>query len=438
MASRPDSRPDPRPGPRPDRRPDPRALALDVLNGTLGPDRLPAEALFDRHPATALLSARDRAFARLLYTTCLRHLRALDAAIAPLLERRPKELERLDLLRLGAVQLLLLETPPHAAVMETVALARRRAPRAAGLVNAVLRKLVGTALPAVEEVPEWLLACWRRAYGDDTAASMARAVLRRPPLDLTCPNDPDGLAARLGGRRLGAASVRTERHGAITEIEGYEAGTWWVQDVAAASIVPLLGDLAGRRALDLCAAPGGKTAQLVAAGAEVTAVDRDARRMAVLRGNLERLGMTARTIVADAGGLDDLGRFDVVLLDAPCTATGTIRRHPDILRHRRPGDMAAMLPVQARLLDAALDRLAPGGVLLYAVCSLQPEEGPEQIDLLVQRCRDLEARPIDRARLHGLPFRDAGAGRLQSLPCDLAEEGGLDGFFVACLSRPAG
>ena len=414
-----------------------RELALDVLDATLGRSPRPAEAVFDSHAALPRLSARDRAFARLLYVSCLRHLRALDSALSGPVQRQPKNLTLRNILRLGVAQLLLLDTPPHAAIKETVDLAKRRSPRGAGLVNAALRRLVGTVLPATDEIPAWLLDGWVRTYGAGTGRALGDAQLIEPPLDVTCPCERDQWASRLGGEPIGPASIRLGTAGAISALAGYDEGAWWVQDVAAASIVPLLGDLAGKRVLDIGAAPGGKTAQLCHAGAMVTAVEKAPGRAARLKVNMHRLGLEPEIVTGDVADLAEMAPFDAVLLDAPCTATGTIRRHPDIMRNREPAHVARMAEVQKRLLEAAYRRLAPGGLLLYAVCSLEAEEGPEQMEWVRKELSGLALEAIEPERLAGLPVRQDEPHQMRTLPCDLVAKGGMDGFFAALMRRMA-
>ena len=379
------------------------------------------------------LEPRDRGFARALYGLTLRHLGEIDAGLAPYLRRKPP-LPLLNVLRVGVCQIRLLRTPAHAAVGETVALAP---PGGRGLVNAVLRRLA-TAEPAdldpvALNTPSWLRARWERTYGGGTARAVMAAHLLEPPLDLSVKADHALWAERLGGRLLPNGTVRLEGGGAVEALPGFEEGAWWVQDVAASLPARILGDVRGRRVLDLCAAPGGKTAQLAAAGAAVTAVERDPARLALLRANLARVGLDAETAAADALAYEPAEPFPFVLLDAPCTATGTVRRHPDIPWTRRPDDVGRIAARQGPLLDAALRLLAPGGVLAYAVCSLEPEEGELQIEAALGRHPGLRRCPIGRNDLGGLPLTPTAGGDLRTLPCDMADEGGMDGFFVARL-----
>jgi 16S rRNA (cytosine967-C5)-methyltransferase len=348
-----------------------------------------------------------------------------------------------DLLRLATAQLLFLGTPPHAAVATAVDLASLIGQgHYKGLANAVLRRvaaegpdrLAGQDAPRLA-TPDWLWESWRAAYGEATARAIAEAHLAEPPLDLSVRGEPDPWAERLGGVVLPTGSVRLAHAGPVAQLPGYADGQWWVQDAAATLPARLLGAVAGRRVADLCAAPGGKTAQLAAAGAQVAAVDLSERRLARVGGNLDRLGLSAELIAADAAAWTPDAPFEAVLLDAPCTATGTIRRHPDIPHLKRPADMAEMAALQGRLLDNAVRLLAPGGLLVYATCSLQPEEGEAQIDRLLADGAPVEPVPVAADELPGLPAALADRGTVRTLPCHWPEFGGLDGFFIARLRK---
>ncbi|HZA67101.1 MAG TPA: transcription antitermination factor NusB [Geminicoccaceae bacterium] len=418
-----------------------RGVALDVLDRVLGEAR-PLDDTFAGHPALARLDGRDRAFARLLVTVTLRRLGQIDAVLDHFLHTRPKAIRVHDLLRLGAAQLLFLETPAHAAVAESVALCAGRHGSAKGLINAVLRRVahegkehIARQAAARLNTPDWLWQSWCEAYGEARARAIAEVHLAEPPLDLSVKSDPGLWAARLCAEHLYGATIRRQSGGAIEDLPGYAEGAWWVQDAAAALPARLLGAIAGRTVLDLCAAPGGKTAQLAAAGAEVIAIEQSERRAARLRANLERLRLDARIEIADARAWHPARPVDGVLLDAPCTATGTIRRHPDIAWHKMPDDVRQMAVLQRQLLDAALAMLAPGGVLVYASCSLQPEEGLEVIEQALGRGLPIARAPVGASELCGLPIEATASGDVRTLPTDLAGRGGLDGFFIARLRR---
>lgn len=433
----------PRPAPA-----DARRVALEVLDRILGEDSRPFDEAFQGHPALERLATRDRAFARLLVTTVLRRLGQLDRAVLPLLRYRPRSDAVTNMLRLGAAQLLFLGTPPHAAVAETVRLAQLRHPRDVPLLNAVLRKVAAEGRErlagqdeAALNTPRWLLEGWAAAYGEATARAIALAHLAEPPLDLSVRRDPERWAAQLGAEILPGGTLRRAAGagGLVEALPGFEEGAWWVQDAAAALPARLMGELRGRRVVDMCAAPGGKAAQLAAAGAHVTAVERSPKRAEFLAGNLARLGLTVDIAVADANEWEPPEPFDAVLLDAPCSATGTIRRHPDIPWVKSPADVARLAEAQGRLLASAVRLARPGGVVLYAVCSLQPEEGPERVAALLAGGElAVERDPIGRDELSGLPVDLTDLGEVRTLPTHLEAQGGLDGFHIARLRRRAG
>jgi 16S rRNA (cytosine967-C5)-methyltransferase len=392
-------------------------------------------------PGFKALSPRERGFARALVLTTLRRLAAIDRALDARLQKPPPEPVR-NLLRLGATQLLYMDVPDFAAVDTSVELAGSRADTRPfkGLVNAVLRA-VGRDGPPAEgsAAPDWLQARWRAAYGEAAAERIAAQIPREPPTDLSFKHpEPAAVFARaLEGRLLPGGSVRTDRRGDVAEWPGYAEGSWWIQDAAAAIPARLLAVQPDETALDLCAAPGGKTLQLAAAGARVTAVDRSAARLQRVTENLARANLTAETVAADAGAWDDARTFDAVLLDAPCSATGTFRRHPDVLWAARPGDVAKLAAVQSRLLDTAAARVRPGGRLVYCVCSLEPEEGEAQAMGFLRRHPEFTRAPMSSGE-GGSPEEALTAdGDLRLLPSQWDEEGGLDGFYVARFRRSA-
>jgi 16S rRNA (cytosine967-C5)-methyltransferase len=403
-------------------------------------ERRALDAALAAHPGFARLSPRDRAFARLLATTVLRRLGEIDAALKSLLAR---PLARgagpvMNALRLGAAQRLFLGTPPHAAVDTAVRLLSGRFAGFKGLANAVLRKVERSPErpdAARLDTPDWLWRRWAAAYGEATAGAIATAHLAEPPLDISVADDADAWCAKLQATCLPTGTLRRPIGGDPSALPGYDEGAWWIQDAAAALPARLLGPVAGRRVIDLCAAPGGKTAQLAAAGADVTAVDRSAARMARLQENMTRLGLSVRTVVADAATWRPDAPADAVLLDAPCTATGTIRRHPDIARIKTAGDVAKLTDVQDRLLRAAIEMTMPGGRIVYATCSLQPEEGPERIDALLRAGAPVRLERISAMELPGLSDAIGPDGTVRTLPCHWKELGGIDGFFIARLER---
>ncbi len=429
----------------------PRRIATDILDGVLRRHRPLDEQLDGRaaHLGLNALSDRDRALARKLVATTLRRLGTLRQLIGAALDRGlPQDAPRIEtVLLIGAAQILWLEVPDHAAVDLAVRLAQsdRRASRYAGLVNAVLRRIArDRAVPRADrdasglDTPNWLIARWTATYGAATARAIAEIHTHEPPLDLTVKSDPDGWAARLRGRVVATGTVRTVAPGPVPMLPGYVEGAWWVQDAAAALPARLFGDVRGKSIADLCAAPGGKTAQLAHAGARVTAVDRSALRLARLRDNVARLGLTVEMIAADATEWQ-AGPFDAVLVDAPCSSTGTIRRHPDVPWLKRADDLAALAVLQRRLLERAVALVKPGGTLIYTACSLEPEECEAQIAALLGREPSIERRPIAAAEVAGHAEFLTSAGDLRTLPCHWPDPdphmAGLDGFYAARLRR---
>lgn len=390
-------------------------------------------------PSFAELQGRDRAFARALVTAGLRRLGGVNAVLSRFLDRPLPEsaAHARALLHLGAAQLLVLGTPAHAAVGETVETANqmREARGFAKLMNAVLRKVArdGQAiietLPPGADLPVWLYTRWRATYGE-TAPLIAGALLNEPPLDLTVKANAGEWAERLGGVLTPSGSVRLAEHASVDTLPGFDEGAWWVQDAAAALPVRLLGDVRGKRVLDLCAAPGGKTLQLAAAGARVTAVDKSEARLGRLRENLARTRLDAEVVCADALAFKS-EPFDAILLDAPCTATGTLRRHPDVAWLRRPTDVAALSELQSKMIDAAGALLRPGAPLVYAVCSLEPEEGAGAVAAALQHGWRRGAAP----RFEGSEGLINSDGDLRSHPAQWPELGGLDGFYAAVMVR---
>ncbi len=383
------------------------------------------------------LDARDRGLARAIAGAALRHLGLIDRLLAARLAKPPPP-EVTDLLRLGAAQLLALRAPAFAAVSTTVELAGRSAATRPfkGLVNAVLRGLdrdggpaLLATLPPTAPLPDWLAARWSATWGEEATARMAARLLQEPPTDLSLrdPADADTLAAELETERLPGGSLRIARRGDLSGWPGYAEGRWWVQDAAAAWPARLLDVRPGESALDLCAAPGGKTLQLAAAGARVTALDRSAQRLRRVVENLARTGLQAEVVVADAAAWDDGRAFDAVLLDAPCSATGTFRRHPDVLWATRPGDVGKLAGVQSALLDAAARRVRPGGRLVYCTCSLEPEEGEAQVAPFLARHPAFHLS--DRAP--DWPGAAAASGGWRFSPGAAEPADGCDGFFVA-------
>jgi 16S rRNA (cytosine967-C5)-methyltransferase len=428
--------------------PSPRRAAADVLIAVLD-GRRPLEDALAQASSFAALAGRDRGFARAIVSATLRRLGGIDAALAQFIARPLPASARLAraLLRTGAGQILVLGTPAHAAVSETVDLANadHDARSYAKLINAVLRRiasegprLLAAQLPGAD-LPQWLFQRWRRAYGEDEAARIAVALREEPPLDFSVKEDPAGWAVAVGGVVLPTGGVRLPPGAhAVESLPGFAEGAWWVQDAAAALPARLLGDVAGQRVLDLCAAPGGKTLQLAAAGARVTAVDSSARRLKRLQENLARTGLAADVAVADALDYVADAPFDAVLLDAPCTATGTLRRRPDAAWLKSEADVTALSALQVRLIAAAARSLAPGGRMVFCTCSLEPEEGPGAVTRALDEGAPLVRDPVSLEEIPGLPVEALTAlGEVRTRPSVWAEVGGMDGFFMGRMIRLA-
>ena len=427
----------------------PRRAALDVVAELVGGRRSGAlDDLLDAFCAREGLDARDAGLARAIAVATFRHLGALKGSLGRRLnEGLPEDQPRLlALLATGAAQIVHLSVPDHAVVDLAVRLSRETDSLAhlGGLVNAVLRRVVreraeiraeGEADPVRAGAPAWLAERWTAAYGAEATRGIGQRHLRGGALDLTPRADAEAWAGRLGAALLPTGSLRLEARTPVPELPGYAEGAWWVQDAAAALPAHLLAARAGERVADLCAAPGGKTAQLAATGAVVTAVDRSAARLKRLSANLDRLGLAAEVVVADALALPEDAPFDAVLLDAPCTATGTLRRHPDVAWTKHPGDLARLADLQARLLAKAARLVRPGGRLVYCVCSLEPEEGEAQAAAFLARHPDFAVAPAEAAEVGGRAELLRPDGTLRTLPAHLAELGGLDGFYAVRLAR---
>jgi 16S rRNA (cytosine967-C5)-methyltransferase len=395
------------------------------------------------------LDARDRALARSIATVALRRLGTIRKALARRLEKgMPKRGGALEWTLIGAAaQILFLDTPDHAAVDLAVKATRAEPTSApfAALANAVLRAvardredILAGSDPFDDDTPSWLAQRWRSNYGESVARAIAAAHRSEPTLDLSVKSDASGWAERLDGIPLPTGSVRLDTHAAVAELQGYLEGRWWVQDAAAALPARLLRPEPGMRVVDLCAAPGGKAAELAAAGVDLTTVDRSAERLKLLAANFERLRLRSDIVVADALAFD-ARPFDAVLLDAPCSATGTIRRHPDVAWIKRPGDLIPLVKLQGELLDKAIALARPGGAIVYCVCSLEPEEGEAQIAAVLRRNPDVRRLAVTPDEIGGLAECLTPSGDLRTLPCHLwtdnPRRSGLDGFFAARLVR---
>lgn len=421
-----------------------RMTALGALLHTLDRGRpLDTAWAADRHFSN--LNPSDRAFAQMLAKTVLRRLGQIDELLQRFLEHplKPGASRIMHTLRLGTVQLVWLDTPPHAAVHSAVEMTKQmKMEKFGGLVNAVLKKVAqeGKAIAEKQDAaklntPRWLWQSWEKAYGPEVTRRIAETHLMEPPLDITVKSNPEGWAEQLGGVVLPMGSVRLRDTRNITQLKGFAEGSWWVQDLAATIPARLLGDVTDKRVIDFCAAPGGKTAQLAAGGAKVSAVDRSKERIAMLKTNVHRLRLQAEYVTTDASKWLPAFAPDAILLDAPCSATGTLRRHPDVAWHRQASDIPRLVETQKTLLAHALEILKPGGKLVYSVCSLQPEEGERQIEQLLKERKGVSLTPINAADF-GLPAECVTAkGEIRTLPCHLTELGGMDGFYAAVLVK---
>jgi 16S rRNA (cytosine967-C5)-methyltransferase len=401
-------------------------------------------APFSPIDAKALPEGRDRALANRMVTTALRRHGHIEHALSKTLSKgMPKRAGLLaPILKIAVAQLLYMDdVPAHSALHLAVEAARtdRHARRFDKLVNGVLRQIQRekadyAALPAAMLFPQWAQKSWAGTYGAGLEAFGA-ALLDTPPLDLTLKAPDNALVSALGATPVLGNTVRlATRDAAVNQLPGYDAGAWWVQDAAAAIPARLAQVVPDQRALDICAAPGGKTAQLIAMGAKVTALDLDADRMGRLKDNLARLGMDAECVVADALEYEAPAPFDVVLLDAPCSATGTFRRHPEVLWQRDAQGVADRAKLQQRLIGRAAGMLRPGGTLIYCVCSLQKEEGEDQLAYVAKAHPELALVPVTAEELEGwtAPLRADGSVRLHpGLAVPGAAQGTLDGFFIA-------
>jgi 16S rRNA (cytosine967-C5)-methyltransferase len=428
-----------------------RRIAADIIDGVLRRHRPLDEQLegANAHRGLASLPDRDRALVRALVAMVLRRLGTLRHLLGLLLDRGlPKEAPRVETaLLVGAAQILFLDVPDHAAVDLAVRLVQgdRHAAHFAGLVNAVLRRLTREGAARLAELdtaaldtPKWLMERWVGAYGEPTARAIAAANTSEPALDLTVKSDPPLWAERLGGWVLPTGTVRLIAHGPVTALPGFAEGVWWVQDAAAALPVRLLGNVAGLRVADLCAAPGGKAAQLATAGAHVTAVDRSPARLARLEENLKRLSLTAELVCADVAEWE-AAPFDAVLLDAPCSSTGTIRRHPDVPWLKQPADIEKLTGLQRRLIERSAALTKPGGTLVYCTCSLEPDEGEAIVSGLLAHETDVRRAPVRADEVSGRAEFVTKEGDFRTLPCHLPDpdsrRAGLDGFYAARLLK---
>ncbi len=411
------------------------AILFEVLH-----KRRPLDATLE---AAAHLEPRDEGFARAIASETLRRFGQLDALVRAFVTKLPpphRAGPTFEILLAGACELLFLGVAPHAAVdaANRLAQADQKAMHFKSLINAVLRRIAREGADVVTKqdaarlnTPDWLWTRWCDAYGEEAARRIGDAHLKPAPVDIVLKSDE---AERPQGEILFGNVLRVASDAPIDSLPGF-AGQWWVQDAAASLPVRLFGDVSGGEVIDLCAAPGGKTMQLAAMGARVIAVERDAERLKRVRGNLERMKLEAVLVNADARDFTAEKQAPFVFLDAPCTATGTIRRHPELPWIKGASDVTLLSGLQGELLEAAAEMTAPDGLLVYAVCSLEPEEGVEQIETFLARNDAFVREPIASSEIFRMADLITKAGDLRTLPCHLADKGGMDGFYAARLRR---
>ncbi|MGM0422303.1 MAG: 16S rRNA (cytosine(967)-C(5))-methyltransferase RsmB [Pseudomonadota bacterium] len=426
-----------------------RYCVFEVLESVLG-KKQPFDIVFDRvlkrYPA---FDGRDIGFVREMSMTALRRKGQVDAILTKLSDRPLAKIDpqtAVNLLRLGAVQLLFMDVRDHAAVDTTVKLAEAMGlGRQKGFINGILRSLgrKGEALLKAQEkdagrlnTPEWLWKIWVQDFGPDVAAQIAEAHLEPAPVDITVKSDAEKWATDLDGQLLPNNSIRLKKSGRVTALPGYEDGVWWVQSAAAAMPAEVMGRaVKGQTVIDFCAAPGGKTMQLAALGATVTALDISKNRLKRLEENLERCHLEADIVIADGKKWQPEAPVDVVLIDAPCTATGTIRHQPDVLHLKAPDDMRRMVETQKAILENAAKAVKPGGMLVYCTCSLQKAESEDVIQSFLNNNSAFKTSPVSQDELPWLENALTDEGWLRVLPFHLKEYGGMDGFFIARLIR---
>jgi 16S rRNA (cytosine967-C5)-methyltransferase len=423
-----------------------RSYAQSVLKDVLG-RRRSLDVVLEAHPPPSSLSSRDLGFARAIANETLRRMGQTDAVLRAFLAKTPSPHRAgptLEILLAGACELLFLGVPGHAAVDAANRLAARdgQAVHFKPLINACLRRIAreGASLVARQDAerlntPDWLWTRWCTAFGEDTARAIARAHAVPPPLDIALKSAdlPDGCKPH--GDILPGDMVRVRNSGGVEQLPGYAEGGWWVQDFAAALPLRLLGDVRGKKVMDLCAAPGGKTAWLLAHGAEVVAVERDEARLSRLKSNLDRLGYSAVLVQSDVRDFAPEKRADLALLDAPCSATGTIRRHPELPWIKGEADVNTCADASTELLDAAAETVAPGGLLVFAVCSLEGEECESQTRRFLDRNKKFQREPVLPDEVFGMTELLTPEGDLRTLPCHFADRGGMDGLYAARLKR---
>jgi 16S rRNA (cytosine967-C5)-methyltransferase len=424
-----------------------RLAAFDLLKHVFT-KKLDLEEALSRSSAYKALEPNDKGFARMIASTVLRRYGQMLMLINKFKDHpeplHPQDLELI--ICIGLAQILCMRTPAHAALNETVNLCNPlKLSKCKGLVNGILRNIDRDGRAMFDEmtddmcIPSWLYEGWQREYGSEQAQFMAEACLKEAPLDICVKNreDINVWQQNLSAELLPTGALRLHEKIDVESLQGFQLGAWWVQDFAAQIPAKLLGDLRGKKVLDFCAAPGGKTMQLAAQGASVTALDRSVQRMERLRENTVRIGVqdNVKTIVADALTHKSDELYDAVLLDAPCTATGTIRRHPDLLHLKSEKDVQRLNDLQCKILDKAAKCVKPLGTLIYATCSLQKQEGEDVIEQFLAKNERFRRQKIEALELGGLTQLITPLGDLRCLPHYLKDQGGMDGFYAARLVK---
>ena len=422
-----------------------RKAAISILSQVLRRKR-PLDLAAAEVLSKSELEPRDQSFARAIASASLRHFGRLEALIRAFVPKAPpphKAGPTLEILLAGSAELLFLGVPPHAAVDGANRMARAdpKAVHFRPLINAVLRRVAqeGQGVlkkqdTALVNTPDWLFERWRAVHGEEKARCIACAHLEIPPLDLALKSANDPYTDFSDALLLAPGHLRLRDAGRVESLPGFADGRWWVQDFAASLPATLLGDVRGKPVLDLCAAPGGKTLQLAAAGAHVTSVDLAPERLALVDANLMRTHLSAELVAADVRDWKPESLAPFVLLDAPCLATGTIRRHPDLPWIKSAADLVNAESLQHELLEAAAGMTTPGGILVYAVCSLEAEEGVEQIEAFLARHEDFKRQELNSGEVLDDTFITE-KGDLKTLPSYWSDRGGMDGFYAARLRR---
>ncbi|MAS87053.1 MAG: MFS transporter [Micavibrio sp.] len=426
-----------------------RLAAFDLLKHVFS-KKLDLEEALNRSVTYKALEAKDKSFARMIASTVLRRYGQMLALINQFKDHpeplHPQDLELI--LCVGLAQILCMRTPAHAALNETVNLCEiLKLSKCKGLVNGILRnidrdgRVLFDAMSNDMCMPTWLYESWQRDYGSEQAQFMAEACLKEAPLDICVKNREDISIwqENLGADLLPTGALRLKENVDVTELQGFQLGAWWVQDFAAQIPAKLFGDIRGKNILDFCAAPGGKTMQLASMGASVTALDRSVSRMQRLEENTVRIGVQSavEVVVADVLNYNSQKLYDGVLLDAPCTATGTIRRHPDLLHLKSQKDVQRLSDLQHKILEKAATFVKDGGMLIYATCSLQKQEGEDVIEAFLAKNKSFKRQKIEAIELGGLTQLITPLGDLRCLPHYLKDQGGMDGFYAARLVRIA-